>query len=247
MPTLPLTEAPALTGEVCPPTQLAAGDRDLMYALLASHFTGTTRAAFDQDLNEKDTVLLLRDPTGQLQGFSTLKRIDPAPNVVAFFSGDTIVHPAFWGESLLSRLWAHNVFSEADRIHAQHPTAEVFWFLICSGYKTFRFLPVFFRSFFPHPETPTPPPVQALLDTLARTRFGSLYDPATGIIRLAHATPLRPGLADLTAQRLRDPMVRFFAEHNPGHTLGDELACLAPIARSNLTRAGERMLRSPVA
>jgi hypothetical protein len=247
MPISPLTEAPALTGEVLSPAQLTAGDRERMYALLATHFNNTTRATFEQDLEDKDTVLLLRDVGGQLQGFSTLKRIDLSRDLIAFFSGDTIVHPAFWGESLLFSLWAHTVFSAADRIHAHNPQAEVFWFLICSGYKTFRFLPVFFRTFYPTPEAATPPAVQSLLDTLAITRFGSDYDPATGIIRLAHATPLRPGVADLTPQRLRDPFIQFFAERNPGHTLGDELACLTPITRGNLTRAGERMLRSPLA
>jgi hypothetical protein len=218
-----------------------------MYTLLATHFSNTIRPTFEQDLADKDTVLLLRDCGGNIQGFSTLKRIDLSRNLIAFFSGDTIVHPAFWGESLLSRLWAHTVFSAADRIHADNAQAEVFWFLICSGYKTFRFLPVFFRTFYPTPEGPTPPAVQSLLDTLAISRFGSAYDPVTGVIRLAHATPLRPGLADLTPQRLHDPRVRFFADRNPGHALGDELACLTPITRDNLTRAGERMLRSPLA
>lgn len=247
MPISLLTEAPALTGEVLSPAQLTAGDRERMYMLLESHFSNTTRAFFEQDLEDKDTVLLLRDFGGQVQGFSTLKRIDLSRDLIAFFSGDTIVHPAFWGESLLSRLWAHTVFSAADRIQAHNARAEVIWFLICSGYKTFRFLPVFFRTFYPNPEASTPPAMQSLLDTLAITRFGSEYDPETGVIRLAHATALRPGLADLTPQRLRDPLVRFFAERNPGHALGEELACLTPIRRDNLTRAGERMLGNPPA
>ena len=87
----------------------------------------------------------------------------------------------------------------------------------------------------------TPPDVQAMLDTFAVAKFGSEYDPASGVVRLRHATPLREGVADLTAERLRDPLVAFFAERNPGHARGDELACLTEIARSNLTRAGERM------
>jgi hypothetical protein len=39
-------------------------------------------------------------------------------------------------------------------------------------------------------------------------------------------------------------MVSFFAEKNPGHVKGDELACITEISRSNLTRAGERMVAS---
>ena len=44
----------------------------------------------------------------------------------------------------------------------------------------------------------------------------------------------------------RRPLVRFFAAKNPGHLQGDELACLTEITRPNLTRAGERMMETPV-
>jgi hypothetical protein len=41
---------------------------------------------------------------------------------------------------------------------------------------------------------------------------------------------------------MTDRQVAFFARMNPGHILGDELACLTEITRSNLTRAGQRMV-----
>jgi hypothetical protein len=72
-------------------------------------------------------------------------------DIVAFFSGDTIVAREYWGETILSRLWSQTVFAEADRIVAERPAAQVYWFLICSGYKTFRFLPVFFSRILPAP------------------------------------------------------------------------------------------------
>jgi hypothetical protein len=55
---------------------------------------------------------------------------------------------------------------------------------------------------------------------------------------------LRPGVADLTPQRLRDPHVRFFVERNPGHAGGDELCCLAPITRENFTPAAYRVIEA---
>jgi hypothetical protein len=116
--------------------------------------------------------------------------------------------------------------------------------LICSGYKTFRFLPVFFRDFYPNPEADTPHEIQHILDALGRAKFGDRYDAASGIVRLPRPMPLRDGIADVTGQRLRDPMVAFFAGRNPGHGNGDELACVTELTRSNLTRAGERMLDS---
>jgi len=217
-----------------------------MYALLRAYFEGTCRAQFDADLAEKESVLLLRDrDTGEIQGFSTLmplKLTVDGRDIVAFFSGDTIVAAEYWGESILSRLWSRIVFEEADLIAAERPSTRVFWFLICSGYKTFRFLPVFFRQFYPHPEAATPDDVQRILDTLGQAKFGPRYDAASGIVRLEQPTPLRHGIADVTGQRLRDPLVAFFARRNPGHINGDELACITEISRSNLTRAGERMV-----
>jgi hypothetical protein len=165
-----------------------------------------------------------------------------AREVVAFFSGDTIVAADYRSDSILSRLWSRTVFAEAAKIVAKRPAVQVYWFLICSGYKTYRFLPIFFRRFFPNPGARTPDDVQRILDALGKAKFGSRYDAATGVVRLEEPTPLRPGVADLTEQRLRDPLVVFFAGRNPGHTLGDELACITEISRTNLTRAGERMV-----
>jgi hypothetical protein len=234
-----------LTGSVAPRASLTIADRDRMYDLLSTYFAGTTRDRFEADLQEKESVVLLRGIRGRIEGFSTYMRIQIPVNgqdIVAFFSGDTIVDREHWGETILSRLWSQTVFAEADHIVAKRPDAHVYWFLICSGYKTFRFLPVFFREFYPHPNAATPPDVRSILNALALRKFGPHYDPDSGIVRLPHATPLRHGVAEVTEHRLRDPLVTFFAAMNPRHTEGDELACLTRICRSNLTRAGERMV-----
>jgi hypothetical protein len=220
-----------------------------MYALLRTYFLGTTRARFEADLREKEQVILLRDATsGRVRGFSTYMRIETeveGTDVVAFFSGDTIVDREFWGETLLSRMWSQTTFAEADRIRAAKPNTSVYWFLISSGYKTWRFLPVFFREFYPNPAATTPPHVRRLIDTLGATRFGDEYIPEAGVVRFRHATPLRRGIADITDERLRDPRIAFFARVNPGHAGGDELACLTEISHANLTRAGLRMVTTP--
>jgi hypothetical protein len=250
MPTLPCYEHSAgcdLVGSVVPRASLTAADRVRMFELLSTYFEGTSREVFDADLAEKDFAIVLRDQeSGTVQGFSTCLQFSvpvDGKNVVAFFSGDTIVDRRFWGESLLSRIWGQTIFAEADRITAERCVAEIFWFLICSGYKTFRFLPVFFREFYPNPYSETPREMQSILDALGLAKFGHRYDATAGIIRFETPTPLRPGIADINEQRIADPMVAFFVKKNPGHFRGDELACIAAISRSNLTRAGERMLR----
>lgn len=248
-PTLPTFEPGferGLTGSVVARTRLTPSDRDRMYDLLATYFSGTLRELFEADLCEKEAVVLLRDrKSGEIHGFSTFMRIETSidgQDIVAFFSGDTIVARPYWGETVLSRLWSRTIFAEADRIQARRPATRVYWFLICSGYKTFRFLPVFFREYYPHPERPTPPGIKDILDSLGKSKFGDQYSAVSGVVRFHRATPLRRGIADVTEQRLRDPSVASFAEMNPGHSEGDELACITEVSWSNLTRAGERMV-----
>ena len=239
-----------LSSSVVAREQLTPADREEMYQLLESYFQNTTPAQFAHDLAEKDIVILLRDPDdARIVGFSTLMTLeltlDDRP-VVGFFSGDTIIAREYWGSSLLARLWATTVFREADRIRQYAPETLFYWLLISSGYKTWRYLPTFFVDFQPHPERQPSPFDRQVLDRLAANKFGDDYDAATGIVRLRQANPLRHGVAEVTEQRLRDPLVEFFLRMNPGHAQGDELVCLVPIESANLTRAGLRMLNAGV-
>ena len=225
--------------EVVPVAALSAREREQMFLLLTDYFEGVTRERFESDLAEKDSAVLLRDKAGTIKGFTTIMRlravVDHEP-VVAFFSGDTIVARDCWGESELPRLWSRHVFAW----RAQMPERRVYWFLISSGYKTYRFLSVFFREFYPTFRSPTSTFEQRALDALARQKFTDEY--AQGVVRFAQPTPLRAGVAAVTAERLRDPHVAFYTRANPGHADGDELACLCPLEHSNLTPAGRRMV-----
>lgn len=229
-------------GQIQPTHALRAAERRRMYDLMTEYFEQMTPTQFERDLAEKQWVFLLTDATsGEIQGFSTLLEfrvdVDGEP-VVAFFSGDTIIARAYRGDSTLPRLWLRYVFARAAHIH----DASVYWFLISSGYKTYRFLPVFFREFYPTCERPTPPHTRRILDAVAYQRFPTEYDADSGIVRLKHASPLRPGVADITPERLKDPHVAFFVAANPGYDQGDDLACLASLTRENLTAAGLRLL-----
>ena len=232
-----------LVGAMVPTAQVTLSDRHEMYALLRTYFDGTTRERFEADLRDKEAVIVLRDESsGRIQGFSTFARMTPGSGIVAFFSGDTIIDREFWGETVLSRIWGETVFAEAERLAAADPHMTVYWFLISSGYKTWRFLPLFFREFYPNLAAPTPPHIQRLIDTLGTQRFGNEYLPEQGIVRFKEPTPLKRGVAEITDERLRDPRIAFFARMNPGHLYGDELACITRLSRANLTRAGLRMV-----
>ena len=58
------------------------------------------------------------------------------------------------------------------------------WFLLVSGYRTYRFLPVYSELFYPRFDKPTPGDVQALMHRMAEARFNGRYDPQSGIVRL---------------------------------------------------------------
>jgi hypothetical protein len=232
-----------LQGRLVPAATLAPEERDQMFALMDRYYDGAGRAAFDADLAEKEWVIQVLDPQTQgLCGFSTqmLLRADVDPRPVwALFSGDTIVARDRWGDTALSHVWGRLALSLIDRLGG----AELYWFLISKGYKTYRYLPLFFREFYPRHDAPTPARLQAVLDALARTKYPAAYDPGRGVILAgAGKDRLRPGVADVTAERLRDPHVRFFHARNPGHVRGDELCCLAPLTRENFTPAAYRVI-----
>jgi len=224
-----------------PRTELSAAQKGEMFQLLAQYFDGVTPEQFARDLAEKNLALLLRRQEA-LVGFSTLLAYtttfqDAAVNVI--YSGDTIVTPEAWGSTALPRAWVAGV----DALRATLPPGRCFWLLLTSGFRTYRFLPVFWREFFPRFDAPTPDVAQRLLDQLARERFGDQFDPRAGIVRFARPQRLRGGLNEIPAGRESDPHVAFFLSRNPGCVSGDELVCLTELCADNLTAAGRRMTR----
>jgi hypothetical protein len=231
-----------LTSQAMPRAALSAAELEAMHALFTRYFAGSSAATFRRDLEQKNWVILLRDETGELRGFSTLLFYTTqaqGQTLSVVYSGDTIIQREYWGTPELPRSWIKTVL----QVTADMPQ-PVYWLLISSGYKTYRFLSVFYKSFYPRCDTPTPPETQALMDQLAQERFGTDYDPARGVVRFADgATPLKEGVAEVDEERLRDPHIAFFVARNPGHIQGDELVCLTWIHPDNFTPAGRRMVR----
>jgi hypothetical protein len=243
----PLVCAPPaarLHGRVVETCTLSATLRDAMFTLLTSHFEGVDRRTFERDLDEKRCAILLEDDASRLHGFSTMVVYESQAagrSVWVVYSGDTIVDRAWWGTPALARSWVRAV-----RQLAPANVRDVYWLLLTSGFRTYRFLPVFFRDFCPRYDSQWCLE-QELLSALARERFGPQYDDVSGIVRLRKPQVLAPDLIGLPAGRLTDPHVAFFLTRNPGFVLGDELACLARIDDSNLTPAARRMTRASLA
>jgi hypothetical protein len=220
---------------------LSDQEKEAMYCLLGAHFEGVKREIFNSDLSNKNWVILLEDEqTQQLKAFSTLSIYTTqyeGETINVVYSGDTIVDPSAWSSSTLSRTWITSV----QKIRRQYPEGKLYWLLISGGYRTYRFLPVFWQEFYPRYDKPTPENISGLMHFLGYQRFGECYKHIAGVVRFLHPHILRDGLKEISTERLQDPHIEFFAKQNPGYVQGDELVCLAEISEQNLTKAGRRM------
>lgn len=233
---------PNLTSQTLHRAELSAPVIEEMFNVFAENFAQTSPEIFQRDLNNKDWVILLRDEASRVQGFSTLALYETefeARKISVVYSGDTIIRREYWGSPQLPTAWIKTVLEKSKDM--QQP---LYWLLISSGYKTYRFLSVFYKTFYPHYAHPTPPETQVLMQHLAAQRFDADYLPELGVVRFTvGATPLREGVAEVTDERLHDPHVAHYVKMNPRHDQGDELVCITQVHPDNFTPAGRRMAR----
>ena len=197
-----------MNGRLVARGELRAPETDAMFRLLDRHFAGVSRAQFVADLEEKNWVVLIESDGGDLVGFSTLlySRDDrgggAAPSVVS--SGDTVMDPRAWTSPVLARTWIRAVRA----LHAAHGRGTLHWLLLTSGVRTYRFLPLFWRDFYPRYDRATPVETRRLLDRLARERYGERYDRDAGVVRFPRPQRLRGHLPALAPARLRGTRTR---------------------------------------
>lgn len=223
-------------------TELSSFQIEEMFAVFNENFEQTAPEIFHRDLGNKDWIILLYDGQNRIQGFSTLALYETefeSQKLSVVYSGDTIIRREYWGTPQLPSTWIKTVLEKSKNM--QQP---LYWLLISSGYKTYRFLSVFYKTFYPHYACPTPPHIQALVHHLASQRYGDDYIPELGVVRFkVGATPLREGVAAITDERMHDPHVAHYININPYHSRGDELVCITQVHPDNFTPAGRRMAR----
>ena len=231
-----------ITAVITPVTELSEKHVRDMLRIMQAYYCNVSPYQFVEDLEEKDWVILLWE-SGCIRGFSTQMLFDHDFDghwIQVIFSGDTIIEENYRGSLVLPVAWGRLMLS----ILSDHPERELYWLLISKGYKTYRFLPVFFREFYPSCMKETPTFEKALLCSLGRRKFGDRFDSELGIIRVSKgAQYLRPGVADITEMRRRDKHIAFFEKANPGHAKGDELVCIARCHENNLKPFILRRLR----
>ena len=223
------------------PSALTTGQHEQMFNLFLSHYDCVARASFEADLAGKTWVILLMDHTETIRGFSTqevYERQDQGQPILVLFSGDTIIDPACWGSQELVRGWC----AVAARMLQEAGERPCYWFLISKGYRTYLYLPLFFKEYYPQHEG-RGARLKPLLDQLASAKFSTDYDSEQGLIRFPIPRGQLGGpLHEIPVARQQDPAVAFFHARNPDFASGVELACLAQISITNTHGIGRRLL-----
>jgi hypothetical protein len=231
-----------LQAEITPAKQVLTQHVDRLYRLYADCYDGTDPARFRADLEEKQWVILLLDAeTEDVVGFSTQLLIDVQINqqpVHALFSGDTIIHPRYWGSLELVRAWCRL----AARLKAQGGNRPLYWFLISKGHRTYLYLPSFFNEFYPRYDRVTPAFEQQLIRVLGSAKYPREFVPESGLIVHRGGHDRLKAELDAAPKRLHNPHVRFFVRENPEYRHGSELLCVAEISLANMRSAARREL-----
>jgi len=210
--------------------RLAEEDIAAMERLYRDTYVGAPDEAFRRDLAEKSRAIILREGD-MVRGFSTMKLLH-VDGMRILFSGDTVVAQNCRGQFGLAGAFGHVMKRLADE-----GGDPVFWFLICKGVRTYRFLPIFFHRYTPGPAKDAE--LEKRLECVASTMFPAVYDKSRGILHFG------AGKDRLRSDTMRhDPESVRFRELNPGWVDGDELCCLAPLGLDNLKPTGHRVIAS---
>ena len=212
-----------------------------MSELYLASYDGSNEALFLEDLSRKDEVLLVW-ASSVLVGFTTLRVFErdwKGQRIRVVYSGDTIVHRAHWGQQALAFAW----IGRMGALKRERPEAPLYWFLLVKGHRTFRYLPVFGKSFYPHWSIDRGD-LKPLADALAVELFPDTYNPATGVVEFEKSRGhLKPDIALPTPEELEREGVRFFLERNPGFVRGHELVCLCEVEEHNMKPLTLRLFR----
>ncbi len=237
--------AEALDCQVSAVPELSAAERGRLFELMSRHFDQVDQAQFYADLDEKPSVLLVREArSGSICGFSTIALLETTlggKRLGAVFAGDTVVEPEYWGHPGWVYAWARHGFELAQRA----ATDEVYLLLLTSTHRTYRFMPGFFREYYPRPLVETPAHAQTRMDVLARIKFPVEYDATRGVIELRQSTPVRDERQLPGTMPGDDAASRYFLSRNPGYANGDFLVCLAEYTWENLSPLGRRVVSKP--
>jgi hypothetical protein len=199
-----------------------------MWRLYAEYYDHVNHDTFVRDLSEKSFVFLAFDAADrrEVKGFSTAMvytHLYRGEKIGILFSGDTVIHPDYWGQTALHK--AYGIAAVEWKL--RNPTCPLYWLLICSGCRTYLAMARNLPEHWPHFRRPMPAWERGLIDAVCRAKFGAAWKPERGVISVEGDQPkLKDHVAPFTDDVRALEEIQFFMRANPGHMRGDELAMI---------------------
>ena len=214
-----------------------------MYDIYQKYYANTRYEIFERDFLEKTGVFFIIEPKNkQIVGFSTVMERDFVVNGKArhaFFSGDTIIEQAYWGNRALTRAMYRYIVS----FKLRYPLTPIYWILISKGFKTYLLLANNYYSYYPHYGEKNSH-LQDYVDSYCRQYFAEYYDKASGLLNFGEDyQPLKADVAPITTDlREKNTKIAFFEDKNPTWAEGTELPCIGELRWSDLYRFISRFM-----
>ncbi len=223
---------PEYTSRFQPITSLSNIDKQRIVTLYLQYYDAANKDQVLHDLECKREVLLLESKK-TIVGFTSLQvfnyRWQNQP-IRVVYSGDTVVERKHWGQQTLAFRWIQRM----AEIKQEEPELPLYWFVIIKGHRTFKYLPAFAKTFYPHWSNERAD-LKPLADYLAADMFGDDYNPETGVVEFEHSHgQLKADISEPSEEELQKAAVRFFLKKNPNYRIGHELVCLCELEQSNM-------------
>lgn len=204
-----------------------------MYFLMSEHYDCVARELFLQDLSNKQWVGLLKDNQNEIQGFTTFALNPKNCNTASYnivFSGDTIITRDYWGTSELVRGTAYTF----GQLLSMNPHKKLYWYLMSKGHRTYMYLPLFFRRFYPSFDPERHVDHFDIVNHCSSVLYPNAWDASRGLVTFKEKHgQLKPELAQGAWEKKSHSYVQFFLEKNPDFEQGDELICITELDPNN--------------
>jgi len=232
-----LTGLGPVSADFYPLDKITLQDVRVMHSVFIKYYENADYETFTRDLKKKiGAILVKRVDDDAIVGFTTIgiveKEID-RKKCTAIFSGDTVIEKEYWGLPNLQT--AFLTFLIKTRI--QHPFANLYWFLISKGYKTYLLMANNFTdNYYPRCGAKEDEKRKAVVRAFSNHLFAGFYDERSGLLKFGDSYQrLKDNIAEITDElRQKYPKIAFFEEMNPTWKEGTELPCIGELTWSFL-------------
>lgn len=190
---------------------------------------------FLEHFKEKDYVLLFLID-GIIKGFS-LQQVIPITvddkEVLVLWAGDILIHPDFWGKND----YRYQLSMLCSKLYEENPEKLVYRLATPKGYKTFKIIPKLFHEYYPSPAYNDYPEFEAkIVDKILSSKYpATIYQKDKMMLVVPDGDHrLKEGFAQITSDKMSDPLIKFFYERNPDYARGNEIPVISPIRPDNL-------------